>query len=83
MTFVPVPVAGFAPAPKFHEVVWILSGATILDVLFNNTLEFKQAFTGVNVAVGKAFTLTPTLVVLTQPLLVVAVKTAVKLPDAV
>jgi hypothetical protein len=55
----------------------------MLDVLFNNTLAFKQAGPGVNVAVGNGFTLTLTLVVLIQPLLVVAVNTATKVPNVV
>ena len=53
----------------------------MLEVLFNTTLLFKQAFTGVKVAVGKAFTFTVALTEPVQPLLVVAVSIAVTVPE--
>ena len=42
--------------------------------MFNKTLAFIQAFTGVNVAVGITLTITVLVILSTQPLVVVAVK---------
>lgn len=52
----------------------ILSGAGMLEVLFNATFVFKQAFTGVKVAVGNTFTFTTLVMASTQPLVVVTVR---------
>ena len=77
VTLAIAPVAGLAPAPKFQAYVAILSGAAILEVLFNTTLLFKQALPGVNVAVGNGFTLTTIVVLSLQPLFVVALNSTV------
>jgi hypothetical protein len=47
----------------------------MLDVLLRVTLVFIQALTGVNVAVGNTFTVITFVILSTQPLVVVAVKT--------
>ena len=59
----------------------MLSGDAMLEVLFKATLKLTQALTGVNVAVGFGFTFILIFVLLTQPLLVVAVNTAKKFPE--
>ena len=61
--------------------ILILSGAGILDVLFNAMVAPSQAFTGVKVAVGRACTITGTIKLSLQPLFVIAFNSTLNVPD--